>query len=39
MPIAASFIRAGTMRMASSDVRMIVGSIRIDSATAPASAE
>ena len=39
MPMAASFIRDGTMRIASSAVRMIVGSIRIDSATAPATAE
>ena len=39
MPIAASFIRAGTMRMASSEVRMIVGSIRIGARRAPANAE
>ena len=39
MPIAASFMRAGTMRIASSEVRMMVGNIRIDKATAPAMAE
>ena len=39
MPMAASFMRAGTMRIASSEVRMMVGSIRIESATAPATAE
>ena len=39
MPIAASFMRAGTMRIASSDVSTIVGSIRMDNASAPANAE
>ncbi len=39
MPIAASRIFAGTMRMASSEVRMIVGSMRIKRAIAPAMAE
>ena len=39
MPIAASLILEGTMRMASSAVSMIVGSIRIDTAIAPAIAE
>ena len=39
MPIAASRIRAGTMRIASSEVRMMVGSISSDKATAPETAE
>ena len=39
MPMAASFIFAGTMRIASSAVNMIVGNIRMETATAPAIAE
>ena len=35
----ASFILAGTMRMASSAVSMMVGNIKMDTATAPATAE
>jgi hypothetical protein len=37
--MAASFIFDGTMRMASSAVSRMVGSIRMERATAPASAE
>jgi len=39
MPRAASFIRRGTIRIASSAVRMIVGSISTASDTPPAIAE
>ncbi len=39
MPMAASFMRCGTMRMASSAVSMIVGSISRARATPPAGAE
>ena len=39
MPMAASFMREGTMRMASSEVRMMVGNMRMESAMAPAMAE
>jgi len=39
MPTAASFIRAGTIFMASSAVSMTVGTIRIASATPPVGAE
>ena len=39
MPIAASRMCAGTMRIASSEVRMIVGSMSSDKAAAPATAD
>lgn len=39
MPIEASFIREGTIAMALSAVRMMVGSIKIESAMPPAIAE
>ena len=39
MPMAASFIRCGTMRIASSAVSITVGSISTASATPPARAE